>query len=351
MSHCVLLSDPEKFESDFINSLEQMSQCYGMGVLFPTTDETLVTISKNKERLKKFFKVSCPDWGVVKSCIEKKYTYELASKNGVLAPRTIIPKSKEDIDSYINKIKFPCLVKPSQSHLFFNHFKKKMFSVNDSETLKSVYKMSAQAGIEVMLQEIVSGGDCNVVNYNAYFIDGKPVAEFTAQHIRNSPPLFGSPRVVLSKKIAEVIEPGRNILKLLNYNGYACVEFKKDDVTGAYSLMEVNARHNLSTILAVKCGINFPFIHYQHLMNDEFQKAHSFKEGVYWIEIVSDFASSVKYFFKEMYSPFQYLRPYFKPKVYATFDFSDSKPFKRRITNFVKRLVTIPQRYFFNRKK
>jgi len=63
--------------------------------------------------------------------------------------------------------------------------------------------------------------------------------------------------VIVSQKIPEIIEPGRKLLAALNYEGFSCVEFKKDQRDQVYKLMEINARPNLSGALAVRAGINF----------------------------------------------------------------------------------------------
>jgi hypothetical protein len=44
------------------------------------------------------------------------------------------------------------------------------------------------AGLKVVVQEFVPGDDSHGANYNAYFWDGRPVVEFTAQKLRLSPP-------------------------------------------------------------------------------------------------------------------------------------------------------------------
>ncbi|MHC4929380.1 MAG: ATP-binding protein, partial [Planctomycetota bacterium] len=82
--------------------------------------------------------------------------------------------------------------------------------------------------------------------------------------MRLSPPDSGVPSVVISKHIPEVVQAGRKLLKAFDYRGYSCMEFKKDPNDGIYKLMEINARHNRSSLLAVKCGINFPWVEYQH---------------------------------------------------------------------------------------
>jgi len=321
---------PEKHESEFINVLIELSKRYSGGVIFPVSDETVVAVARNKDTLSKHFIIACPEWEIVSQYIDKKHTYALADECGVPAPRTIIPESIKDVEDYAKQVDFPCLVKPSQSHLFYDHFKCKMYPVNNADEMISIYKQATVAGLEVMLQEIIPGDDDTVVNYNAYFWDGKPLVEFTAEHVRNAPPWWGSPRVALSNKIPEVIEPGRKILKAMGFYGYACTEFKKDTRDGVYKLMEVNGRHNLSTLLSVRCGINFPWLQYKHLVNNELPVAKGFESGIYWIDITRDMGYSLKFLKEEGYSLKQYFRPYINRHVFAIFDLSDIKPFVRR---------------------
>jgi len=350
VTHGVASPHPETHEKEFVELLLKSAQEFGDGILFPASDEALVAVANNKELLETHFDVPVPDLEVVQRFIEKKYTYEIADKNGIPAPKTITPTCLEDVEEYAKGIDFPCLVKPSQSHLFFDHFKRKMFPVENEKELISVYQQSAKAGLEVMLQEIIPGDDINVVNYNAYFWEGEPLVEFTAQHIRNAPPWWGSPRVVLSKDIPEVIEPGRNILKSMGFSGYACTEFKKDDRTGIYKLIEVNGRHNLSTSLAVACGINFPYLQYRHIVEGELPKQSDYKKGVYWIEIISDITHNFQFFRQEKYSFSEYLRPYINPNVFATFALSDLGPYPKRLFIPVKKVFGAVSRKFFGGK-
>jgi predicted ATP-grasp superfamily ATP-dependent carboligase len=128
-----------------------------------------------------------------------------------------------------------------------------------------------------------------------------------------------------------VIEPGRKILKGIGFYGYACTEFKQDPRDGIYKLMEVNGRHNLSSLLAVRCGINFPWLQYQHLVFGQLPSAADFRKDVYWIDITRDVGYSLQYLGKEKYRLGQYLRPYLRPHVYAILDLADPAPFVRRV--------------------
>ncbi len=240
------------------------------------------------------------------------------------------------MELYSQTIEYPCLVKPSQSHLYYEHFGEKMVRVHDLDQMLAVYQQAADVGLEVMLQELIPGEDLLGVSYHSYFWDGESLAEFTAEQTRNGPPEFGSPRVMLSKRIPEVLEPGRRILEAMGFYGFSCIEFKLDPRDGVYKLMEVNGRHSRAEMLDIRCGINFPWLQYRHLVHGELPSASDFETGVYWIAIDRDLGYSLKYRKQERYSLSEYLRPYLKPHAFATLDLRDPKPFVKRVANLIR---------------
>lgn len=330
--------DPEKSEDQFIDVLVKSAARLGGGLLIPTSDGTLCAISRHKTLLERYYLVACTEWDITEKFVDKKHTYALADAIGVPAPKTTIPHSAEDVETYSRTVSYPCLVKPCQSHSYEGRFKRKMVRVENLQQMLAAYQEAADANLETMLQELIPGDDAQGVNYNSYFWNGEPLTEFTAEKVRNAPPQVGSPRVAVSKHIPEVLEPGRKILQAMGFYGYSCTEFKRDARDGIYKLMEVNGRHNRSGLLSVHCGINFPWIQYQHLVYDELPSACDFQTGIYWIDIFRDISFSLKYFRKEGYSLSQYTQPYRSPHVFAIFDRQDPKPFVRRGINLVKRV-------------
>jgi predicted ATP-grasp superfamily ATP-dependent carboligase len=293
----------------------------------------LAAVSRNKAVLEQHYIVACTEWDITRLFIEKRHTYALAEKVGVPAPKTLIPHSVEQVEEYAQNIEFPCLVKPSQSHLFYAHFGCKMFEVQNVDEMIAIFKQSDEAGLEVMLQEYIPGEDADGANYNSYFWDGRPLAEFTAKKIRNGPPWFGSTRVAISKWIPEVIEPGRRITEAMGFYGFSCTEFKKDSRDGVYKLLEVNGRHNLSSSLAVRCGMNFPWLEYRHLVEGELPGKSDFEKGIYWIDTFRDVGYTFKHLRQERYSLAYYLRPYLGPRVFAIIDRQDPRPFFQKCQN------------------
>jgi predicted ATP-grasp superfamily ATP-dependent carboligase len=328
-THSFYTPDPVDFLLRGVNRI-------GDSILIPTDDESLSLLSQHKSVLEGYYTVACPEWEITQQFIDKKHTYDLAEAIGVPAPKTVVPRTDEDVERYGNTVQYPCLVKPSQGHLFFRHFKQKMVKVENFDQMLATYRRAADLGLEVMIQEIIPGDDSDVANYNSYSWQGEPLVEFTAQQIRKAPPEFGSPRVVISQVIPEVIEPGRKILQAMGFYGYSCTEFKKDSRDGVYKLMEVNGRHNRSTLLAVRCGVNFPWIEYKHLVTGEMPSVGDQKVGIYWIDVVRDVGYSVKSYGKERYALPEYLRPYFGSRIFAIFELKDPRPFVKRCTDLVK---------------
>ena len=126
------------------------------------------------------------------------------------------------------------------------------------------------------------------------------------------------------------------MLQELGFSGYSCTEFKRDSRDGLYKVLDVNGRHNLSTLLAVHCGINFPWLHYLHMSEGIAPQASGFREGVYWIDMLRDIGYTWRYFSRDRHSLVEYLRPYFKPHIFAIFDFTDLRPFLKRMITLWK---------------
>lgn len=339
VSHRWRAPHPEKRQPEFIDFLLDHSPKWRGSLLIPCSDTSLSAVSRNKRILESYFSVACPDWEFTRTFLEKKHTRELARIAGVPCPWTYSLRKEHDLDELSSRINFPCLVKPSSSHLYHAHFRTKMKCVENIDQARRAFSEAAACGFDMMLQEFVPGNDDCGANYNSYWWEGVPLVEFTARKVRNSPPFFGSPRVVRSEYIPEVMELGRKLLRAAQFSGYACTEFKQDPRDGVFKLMEVNVRHNLSSQLAITCGIDFPYLQYQHLVEGRAPVPQNFEAGVYWIEMVRDIGRSFRCFRTERYSLAQYARPYFAKHVFAINSWSDPKPFLTQGIRAIERVV------------
>ena len=327
----VRLPHPEHDEEAFVAGLMRLGPGLEGSPLLPASDESLSVIAHHRDELARWYRVACPEAGVVDAIIEKEHTYALADAIGLPAPRTYQATSEDELERMATELGYPCLIKPSQSHRYVELFKRKMVRADDRSTLLAAYREAREAGLDVLLQELIPGDDEQGVNYNSYRVDGRVVAEFTAQKVRLTPRSFGPPSVVISRRLPEVVELGRRILDALGLDGFSCVEFKRDARDGGYRLMEVNGRFNLSSLLSERCGINFPWIAYRHLVMGEVEAAVAdFREGVYWIDGTKDLVHGLPELVRRPWTIGRFVAPYRGEKVFAVLDRDDMRPLAKR---------------------
>ena len=321
---------PERDEQGFMDALVDCASRFGRCLIVPANDATLGVVSRRKQELEAYHVVAAADWSVVEKVIDKRHTYELAHAIGVPAPRTENPESRDDVERIAATFMFPCLVKPRVSHRYAEIFGAKVARVRDASELVAEYHRATAEGIGVMVQEYIPGDDSHTFNYDSYHARGEFI-EFTAQKLRLAPPLFGLPRVVVSRDVPELIGPARRILQALGYTGYSCTEFKLDPRDGVHKLMEVNGRVNRSILHPLASGLNYPLIIYRDLMLGEPTAVPRRPAGrAYWIDLASDVRYSARGWRSEGQGWRGYLRPYAGRKVFAVGDGMDVMPFLKR---------------------
>ena len=319
---------PEIDGGAFVESVLSLAGRLSGAVLVPTTDGAVKDFAQRREELERHFVVDCPTWEVAERFIDKRHTYDLAAELGIAIPGTLVPESPKDLEAYASKLEFPCLVKPRESHLWSARLGGKFTVVNSLEEMRESYAAARDAGLEVMIQELIPGPDRHAVNYNAYRSSSGVLAECTARKIRQGPPRSGLPRVVLSAEVPEIVEPGRLLLEGLGFEGFACTEFKFDPRDGRYKLLEVNGRHNLSSLLSIRSGLNFPWISYRYLVASESPPPVRTRTGLYWIDEWLELSFNRTRAGRDSAGWRQIVRPWVRSHVFAVFDRNDLGPFR-----------------------
>lgn len=331
---------PEVQQSRFVDFLVRLATRYPGAMLVPSSDQSLLAVAGNADVLERAgYRVAAPDERIARACLDKSDTYALAEVSGVPCPVTVPLASVADVARYAERAAFPAVLKPTLSHRYYAVFGRKWTRVDSLEAAIDEFTASRAAGLEVVLQELIPGDELCGANYNAYFWGGRPLVEMTAAKIRNSPAETGSPCAAVSADLPGVIEPGRTMLRALDFHGFANIEFKRDPRDGLYKIIEVNARHNLSALLAYHCGINFPWLQYRHLMYGEQPMQVEYRQGLYWIDITRDLKEAMAYLRRGDYTLRQFLKPYLAPHVAAVWDRDDPRPAKIRAWDTVRSLV------------
>jgi predicted ATP-grasp superfamily ATP-dependent carboligase len=258
---------PDKDEAHFVKVLlETAHRCPG-SVLIPASDAALGTVSRHKTILEDAGLIVASDGAeVTETLLNKATTFALARSAGVPSPATFAVSDEDDVRRFCASAEFPAVLKPELSHIYRELVGVKWSRVESAEEALRAYAVARSHSLEVVLQELIPGDEqCGAV-YNAYFWDGE------------------------------------------------------------YKVMEVNARHNLSSLLATRCGVNFPWLQYRHLVDGVVPEQRDYEQGVYWIDVTRDLQNMRYYLRRPGYSLRQFLEPYRRSCIFAVLDRHDLGP-------------------------
>ena len=168
-----------------------------------------------------------------------------------------------------------------------------------------------------IIQKYISGEGAG---FFAFYKNGDCRNYFIHKRIREYPASGGPSTCAESYFDQGIYESGKKILDHLNWEGVAMVEFKKDNKTGIYNLMEINAKFWGSLDLALVSGVNFPQMLIDNAAGREIEKV-DYKRDVRFQWILN---GELFHFFEKPWHFFAIARDLFLSKndIY----FSDLKP-------------------------
>ena len=335
-SERVRVPHPGEQAREFIDFLVDNAPRWRDSLILTTDDYAVSCVAKNIDILSRYYVVGSPDWEALKLFIEKEKTYKLAAECGVPHPKTYSPENLQELHEIADNITYPCILKPVLSHEFRSVFNRKNFEVNEASELQLKYKICLEAKQPVLVQEIIPGPDNNIYKMHTYLnSNGVLVGKFFMRKLRSNPQPFGVARVVVSEKPNTEVEALTKILLTSagSKSGFYSIEFKKDPRDEKLKLMEVNTRMPRINWLSTSCGINYPWLIYMDLIENQQIDIKDYKENYYWIDEYADFYNSILKRRQENIKFRDYLKPYLaKNKAYAIFSVSDPIPFIKQIS-------------------
>jgi D-aspartate ligase len=221
----------------------------GRSVIFPTRDDDAILLDLYRDELSPYFIPAIPSSGALVACLNKWETFQWAQKAAVAAPRCWVIENTVDVCRAASQIQFPCVLKPLSSH----HWRKagnwvsvagrKAIGISSPSELMDEYRNIAKADHRALLQELIPGGDGQLVIAACYMDrDSRLAASFTAQKLAQIPPGFGTGCIVQTVDCPEIVPEAARVLEAMRFTGIAEVEFKWDASASVYKLIEINPR-------------------------------------------------------------------------------------------------------------
>jgi D-aspartate ligase len=249
--------------------LLRLSSEVGGAVIFPTRDADVLFLDRFRDELTQYYTLAIPAHECLMQAMDKHALAVAAQRAGVPAPKTMCISSREDLHKLESAIGFPCVLKPvfAASWRGAESWKKvgarKAIRVDDMQQLEHEYELLSSVDPEVLAQEWIPGSSDQIVVLGGYVRRGGNLTQyFTARKLVQSPDDFGTGCVVESDEIPEIVALSKRLCKSLQYEGMAEIEYKYNQATGEFWLIEINTRHWDWHRLGAASGINLSWTAY-----------------------------------------------------------------------------------------
>ncbi len=277
-------------ERKTVDTILEIGHRFGLKgwVLFPTRDETVAAFSRYRKELEGFFRVTTPDWQVVRWAWDKRNTYNLALQLGTPTPQTWTPLSPEELPALYDKL--PLAIKPAIKENFFYSTGAKAWRADTIEQLHRLFEKASRLinADEIMVQEIIPGDGRQQFSYCAFFRDGNTHSSMVAQRVRQHPREFGRAATYVESLDLPILEQlSEPLLRAIDYYGLVEIEFKLDPRDGLYKLLDINARTWGFHTLGGPAGVDFPYLLFADQIGEPAMPCRG-KPGVGWLRMVTD---------------------------------------------------------------
>lgn len=273
--------DPSLYPEGFVSTLLKEVRDRRIEVIIPVADITTILLTEHRHLLEQYCIIPFPAQEIVNLAASKDKLISLAASLKVPVPKTKVIFSADEISDYPSwGLGFPVVIKPHRSRIKKANGQWLHAAVryaNDLDELKHVLDSKAEE-YPLLLQQKIDGPGIGIF---AFFSKGKMNAVFSHKRLREKPPSGGVS--VLRESIpvqALASEFSEKLLKHLDWDGVAMVEFKLDKCDGIPKLMEINGRFWGSLQLAIDAGVDFPNLLVDSLNNDTPVFMEKYKTGV-----------------------------------------------------------------------
>jgi len=261
-------------------------------VLIPCSDHWVREIASLPEDLKARFPSSSPSTEVISILLNKARLATFLQEHHFPAPLTLVLHSEEDISRWPEDRFENAFLKPCDSQRFHALYKRKAFRVHSRPEAETLFRMTTEQGIAMVLQEYLPGPASR-----HYFIDGfvdrhAAVRALFARHrLRMYPPDFGDSTYLRSIPLSDLDGTAERLCELLSalrYRGIFSAEFDHDLRDGQFKLLEINARPWWMLSSATDCGVNVAIQAYRDALGLPVETVNSYRMGVGWVNLGND---------------------------------------------------------------
>ena len=327
----------------YLSYLERLLDRINVRVLITSSNSTVPLIHRFRERLEQRANIALPKESALAIAINKERTLEVAKRLGLHIPRAVNVRLVSEVREALREIGLPAVIKPTDSWTWNRHKGVRLVSklvTTPDEALRIVEQLE-NLGITMLFQQFLAG---RRESLTFLYANDEIYARFAQWGKRTNPPLGGES--VLGESIAipqDIADQAERLVREIDLEGCSHIEFRRDDAGVPY-LMEINPRLAASAELAVRSGVDFPYLLYQWANGDKIDKVTSYREGV-WLRYLGGDVATTLASVKERGRPgvpslaralLDFGISFFRPMHYYYFDWKDPLPAWTATSAFIR---------------
>jgi protein-tyrosine-phosphatase/predicted ATP-grasp superfamily ATP-dependent carboligase len=242
--------------------------------ILPGGDPALAALSDLYEELRPLVHVGCPPPRSVERVLNKSLTLEAARQCGIRVPFSCTVSSMEELESIAPQLRFPVVAKPEKKgaaafRIFYFSNLPELATALAHKALGSVLLQEYCPGVGVGVEILIHRGEC--------------VAKFQHRRLKEAPVTGGvAIFAVAEEPDPELLASSMALLRALEWEGVAMVEYRVDRGNKASALMEVNGRFWGSVSFPISAGVDFPLYYWQVLHGERPNVPPQYSVGMRW---------------------------------------------------------------------
>lgn len=278
----------------YVDYLEQWLCYNSTHVLIASSDATVALIRRYRERLERHASIALAQDPALGIAINKEQTLEVASQLGLYVPRGVMVRSIDEVSAALKEIGLPAVIKPVESWVEDQQGQGARFAsylVTTPDEARQAVEIVTQSGGTTLFQQFLTGRREAI---SLFYANGEVYARFAQWAKRTDPPLGGTS--VLRQSIAvpdDIGEKTERLVREIGLEGYSEVEFRRDG-TGVPYLMEINPRLSASVEIAVRSGVDFPYLLYLWARGEKIEKVTGYRVGGWMRYLKGDIMTTIE---------------------------------------------------------
>lgn len=314
-------------------------------VLMATCDQLALFVARHQQQLSGICHVWATPYTALAQIIEKEQLYALAESAGVpLIPWTRC-EDPAQLEAWVEQHEPPYIIKPSFGGKPDVDLQEKNRTVPTRDAFWRF--LNGRKGNGLLIQRLLKGGDGEIYDTYGYCdAQGRVRTICTHRRLRQNPPHFGT---TTYGEIPSMRDPGDDViidhtLKLLakaGYHGIFGIEWLRDTSTGAFYLIDFNARPFSSIGHLEDCGLNLPWIAMRDLLGDPLSElpVRPTLPHMLWVNLIRDVQARRHQPKSERLPLGVWLRSVWQAGGHAYFDWHDLRPALQKAREMLPNLL------------